>query len=300
MQYTPRFSSGHCVFLSAFSCLIIAFMIAGSSAVEEKPGRAPDKLRVAGAQIPVVPDIQKNLVAITRAIDYAVAEKADVLVTPEGSLSGYTHEFDADAVSRALGEVIRRARKGHLALALGTCFEEPADHRRYDEVRLYDQDGEHLGFHAKILLCRKVADPSAKGEIDFFKTRPIRTFQLAGLAVGALVCNDMWANPEWTPQDDPHLLLQLSRLGARVVFLAVNSGQSEGSELALIRQYHEANLRLRARTARVWIVSADAADPRGELSSQAPSGVVDPNGNLVVTTKPEGEQMFAYTIDLRK
>ncbi len=223
-----------------------------------------------------------------------------MLVTPEGSLSGYTHEFDDAALSRALLEMLNRARQGHLALALGTCFEEPADHEPYDEVRLYDQNGAYLGFHAKILLCRKVAEPSAKGEIDFFKTKPIRTFQLNGLTVGALVCNDMWANPEWTPQDDPHLLQQLSRLGARVVFLAVNSGQSEGKELSLVRQYHEANLRLRARTARVWIVLADAADPRGELSSQAPSGIVDPDGKWVVMANPKGEQMFSYTIDLRK
>jgi predicted amidohydrolase len=300
MRYSPRISFGHCVPLPAFCFLIAVFSIAAISAAGERPGRAPDRLRVAGAQIPVVLDIEKNLAAISRAIDYAIAEKADVLVTPEGSLSGYTHEFDAAAASRALEEVTRRAREGHLALALGACFEEPADRRRYDEVRLYDSAGAFLGFHAKILLCRRVAEPSSKGEIDFFRTKPLRTFQLKSMTVGALVCNDMWANPEWTPQDDPHLLQQLSLLGARVVFLAVNSGQSEGAELALIRQYHEANLRLRARTARMWIVSADAADPRGELSSQAPSGIVDPNGNWVVTTKPKGEQMFAYTIDLRK
>jgi predicted amidohydrolase len=266
----------------------------------DQTGTAPRKLRVAGAQIPVGRDIGQNLAAISRAIDYAIAEKADVLVTPEGSLSGYTHEFDAAAVGRALAEVKRKASTGHLALALGTCFEEPGDHQRYDEVRLYDSGGVYLGFHAKILLCRRVADPASKGEIDFFKTQPLGVFHLNGLTVGALVCNDMWANPEWTPQDDPHLLQQLSRLGARVVFLAVNSSQAEGEELALNRQFHEANLRLRARSARVWIVSADAADPRGELASQAPSGIVDPTGHWVLMAKPKGEQMFAYTIDLQR
>jgi predicted amidohydrolase len=284
----------------AACCLAVSLAASLAGRDGEKPGNSPDRLRVAGAQIPVVGDIKRNLSAISRAIDYAIAEKADVLVTPEGSLSGYTHEFDDAAVSRALQEAVRRAREGHLALALGTCFEESSDHQRYDEVRFYDRDGAYLGFHAKILLCRKVADPSAKGEIDYFKTKPLRIFELNGLTVGALVCNDMWANPEWTPQDDPHLLQQLSLLGARVVFLAVNAGQSEGEEFALIRQYHEANLRLRARTAKTWVVSADAADPSGELSSQAPSGIVDPNGNWVVMTKPKGEQMFAHTIDFRK
>ena len=300
MSCPIKVSPGRCAPLLAACFLIVVAVLVGTSRGGERAGQAPDKLRVAGAQIPVVREIEKNVAAISRAIDYAIAEKADVLLTPEGSLSGYTQEFDAEATSRALREVTRRARAGHLALALGTCFEEPADHERYDQIRLYASDGAFLGFHAKILLCRRIADPSSKGEIDFFKTKPIRTFQLNGLTVGALVCNDMWANPEWTPQDDPHLLQQLSRLGAGVVFLAVNSGLAEGDELALNRQYHEANLRLRARSAKAWIVSADAADPRGELSCQAPSGVVDPGGNWVVTTKPKGEQMFVCTIDLRK
>jgi predicted amidohydrolase len=245
-----------------------------------------------------VSQINQNLAAISRAIDYAIAERADVLVTPEGSLSGYIPDFNAEATTRALAEVVGKARAGHLALALGTCFEEPDDRQRYDEVRLYDAEGAFLGFHAKVLLCRRVADPSSKGEIDTFRTRPIRTFQLNGLVVGALVCNDMWANPEWTPQDDPHLLQQLSRMGARVVFLSVNSSQSEGDELALNRQYHEANLRLRARSAKTWVVSVDAADPKGILSSQAPSGIIDPNGRWIIKTKAIGQQMFAYTIDL--
>jgi predicted amidohydrolase len=67
-------------------------------------GQNPEKvhLRVAGAQIPVVRDIGKNVEAISRAIEYAAREKADVLVTPEGSLSGYVHDFDAAATERAL------------------------------------------------------------------------------------------------------------------------------------------------------------------------------------------------------
>jgi len=52
------------------------------------------QLRIAVAQIPVVADIEANIETISRAIDRAVAEKAEVLLTPEGSLSGYTHKFD--------------------------------------------------------------------------------------------------------------------------------------------------------------------------------------------------------------
>ncbi|HYK87837.1 MAG TPA: carbon-nitrogen hydrolase family protein, partial [Acidobacteriota bacterium] len=248
--------------IAAAGWLILIPSISETIGAGAMAGRAPVKLRVAGAQIPVVREIDKNLAAVSRAIEYASSQNADVLVTPEGSPSGYVRDFDSGKTARALEEVTRKARAGHLALALGTCFEEPADRQRYDQVRIYDRDGNYLGFHAKVLLCRRVADPGSEGEIGYFKTKPVRTFLLNGVTIGALVCNDMWANPEWTPQDDPHLLQQLSRMGARVVFLSVNSGQAKEEEWALNREYHDSNLRLRARAAKTWIVSADASDPK--------------------------------------
>ncbi len=62
-------------------------------------------LRVPDAQIPVCSDIEVNVEVIMRAIDFAAAEQADILLTPEGSLSGYTPNFAAAAVEQALAKV---------------------------------------------------------------------------------------------------------------------------------------------------------------------------------------------------
>jgi predicted amidohydrolase len=186
-----------------------------------------------------------------------------------------------------------------VALALGTCFQEPGDGNRYDELRFYNPHGRYLGFHAKVLLCRRIADPASKGEIDYFSTRPLRTFELNGIPVGGLICNDLWANPEWTPQADPHLSQQLAGRGVRVIFHAVNSGLGKGESLELNRQFHESNLRIRARAGKLWIVVADAVDPEGRLANQCPSGVVDPSGNWAIRLDTHAERFFAYTIDLK-
>ena len=66
-------------------------------------------LRVAGAQIPVTRDIDENLETIFRAMEFAVSEEAEVLLTPEGSLSGYTPEFETAAVEVALDKVAAKA-----------------------------------------------------------------------------------------------------------------------------------------------------------------------------------------------
>jgi predicted amidohydrolase len=262
----------------------------------------PVKLRVAGAQIPVVQNVSANVAAIERAIAFAAAEKADVLLTPEGALSGYVHDFDQAAVARALDQVVAKAREVRLALALGVCFEEPEDHQRYDEIRFYDKDGAFVGFHAKILLCRRMSAPTdTPGEIDYFRAKPLRIFRfrsLPGLTFGGLICNDFWANPEWTPQADPHLTQQLAHMGAQVIFQSVNSGLGEGDELLLNRQFHDANLRIRARSGRQWIVVGDASDPASHRANQCYSGVVGPTGDWVVKTPAVGDQMFAHTIEL--
>ena len=56
--------------------------------MEEQEKSAGKTIRVAAAQIPVTRDIAENVKTITRSIDWAIAENADILLTPEGSLSG--------------------------------------------------------------------------------------------------------------------------------------------------------------------------------------------------------------------
>ncbi len=113
--------------------LVLSGTIPDSSAADllNTQSRKAHVLRVAGAQLPVRNDVQKNLEAITRAIEFAAREKAEVLVTPEGSLSGYTHNFNAAATAQALEVIVERARQAKVALVLGTCFSD-TDGARYD------------------------------------------------------------------------------------------------------------------------------------------------------------------------
>jgi predicted amidohydrolase len=253
------------------------------------------QLRIAGAQSPVTRDVGANVETILRAIEFAVAEKADVLLTPEGSLSGYTHEFDPAEVSVALEEVTRRAASAGLALALSTCFVEP-DGQCCNEIRFYDSDGAPLGFHTKTLCCGTLDEPTT-GEINHYGVRPLRTFQLKGITVGGLICNDLWANPGCTPMPDPHLTHQLARMGARVIFHAVNGGRHPGGEMATVRLYHGSNLLMRAKASGLWIVTVDNCHPP-DINCSTPCGVVRPDGEWAVRTPMRGEQLFVHTIEL--
>lgn len=253
------------------------------------------RLRVVGAQMPVTHDVEDNLAAIRRAIAYAAERQADVLLTPEGSLSGYTPHFDQKAVAQALQAVVQEASSAGLALALATCYIE-SDGLCYNQIRFYDEQGHFLGFHAKILRCGSLNDPP-EGEVVHYASAPLRTFTLKGVTVGGLICNDLWANPACTPMPDPHLTQQLARMGAQVIFHAVNGGR-DGSEWSRVAwRYHEANLRLRALAGRVWIVTVDSCYPQ-HLRCSSPSGVLSPQGQWRLRVRSQGEQLFAYTLRL--
>ena len=254
------------------------------------------KTRIAGAQLPVTRDIETNVEAIGRGLAFASREDADILLTPEGSLSGYTHEFDADAVRQALDRVTAQARDAGVGLALGTCFVEPDDGQCYNQIRFYAADGKYLGFHSKTLRCASLTDPP-RGGLNHFAARTLRTFRFKGAEVGGLICNDLWANPGCTPMPDPHLTQQLAAMGARIIFHAVNGGRSQTEWSDVAWRYHESNLRMRARAGNLWIVTVDNCHPVDTRCS-APSGVINPDGDWVRQTEEKGEQLFAYTIDL--
>lgn len=250
--------------------------------------------RVAGYQMPVERDIGDNTRRICTAIDWAADNGAEILLTPEGSLSGYTHKFDAVAVERALEDVTAQAHAKNVGLAIGTCFLEH-DERCYNQIRFYRPDGKYLGFHSKTLRCGSLETPP-KGEINNYAVSELQVFRWQpNLSIGGLICNDMWANPECTPMPDSHLTQQLAAMDVDVIFHAVNGGRNGSSWSELVWQYHESNLRMRARAGNVWIVTVDNASPE-ELPCSAPSGVINPSGEFVCRTQSKGEQFFVQTI----
>jgi len=252
-------------------------------------------IRVAGAQIPVRAEVAANTATLQHALEKAHAAGADILLTPEGSLSGYTPVFDAAAVETALSEITAQARAWGIGLALGTCYVE-ADGRVYNEIRFYGQDGAYLGFHSKILRCGTL-EKVPQGEIQAYATTPLRTFAWNGNAIGGLICNDLWANPECTPVADPHLTQLLAQMGARAIFHAVNGGRDGSTWSDVAWDYHESNLRMRARAGRLWIITVDNCDPQAWRCS-APSGVVSPDGEWIARAPDQGEHVFVITIDV--
>ncbi len=252
-------------------------------------------MRVALAQIAVGAAVSDNVRTLHRAVDFAIGQRADVLLTPEGSLSGYTHQFDAKAVEEGLADIAAHACEGRLALALGTCFVEDDGHC-YNQIRFYERDGAFLGFHSKTLCCGTLEEPS-RGEIEHYTVAPLGVYDLCGARVGGLICNDLWANPCCTPMPDPHLTQQLRQMGARAIFHAVNGGRSSDPWSQVNWHFHEANLRMRARASALYIATVDSCFPT-DLRCSSPSGIMGPQGEWLCRSEERGEQFLCGDIVL--
>ena len=280
---------------------VLVFIVAGTHSTGGQDTHSINEpaIRVAGAIIQVSENVDSNLAAIKRAIDFAKKEHADILLTPEGSLSGYTSTFDQDRVMEALAEVTGYAKKAGVGLALGVCLYEKGFEKPLNQIRFYDREGDFLGFHSKILRCTNMKNPQeGKEEVDLFACTELKTFSFMDLTIGGLVCNDLWATPDWTSMPDPFLVQELSGMGASLIFHATNTGGVPGEWGEVYRQFHDSNIRLRALTGKVWIVTTNAAPTNnGECLNK--SGVVGPDGSWVVKAENTGEQFFVYTITLK-
>ena len=99
-------------------------------------------VRVAALQMLVTSDVAENERRILAGLARAAADKADFLLTPEGSLSGYHSDFDGQAVAAAVDRVAAAAKSAGLGLALGTCYKERAGAPSCHPERLATRRGE--------------------------------------------------------------------------------------------------------------------------------------------------------------
>jgi predicted amidohydrolase len=241
----------------------------------------------------VTTDLHANEVRILRGIEQASRDRADYLLTPEGSLSGYYRDFDRQQVADAIERISRAAREAAVGLALGTCSKEIEQGFEYcyNQVRVYTPEGAFQGFHAKILRCSPLAHPGTDEMHDYVEGTP-RTFAWQGSHFGCLICNDLWATPGYTTIPNPYLAWRLKQMGAQVILHAINSGDAQRR-----RPFHEASQERWAEALGIPIVSVNAAAAPGEAVNAA-SGLIGADGTRLLVVPDTGEQYFVCEADL--
>lgn len=252
--------------------------------------KGESSILLAGLQMNVTPEIKNNLEQILTGIRKAAGEGASFLVTPEGSLSGYTSNFNQEELNIALEEVKTLAASVKVGLMLGTCYKELRNGKEFcfNQVRVYTPDGHFVGAYSKILRCSILELPGTGEMVDYVEGE-LRTFDWNGLRFGILICNDLWATPGYTTMPNPYLAWKLKKMGAQFIIHCINSGTDQK-----YRPFHESSAELWALSTKIPILEVNASQGNSTINAQ--SGLIEANGERSVRVSDSGVQFFTARI----
>jgi predicted amidohydrolase len=267
---------------------VITFLSAMDMEAQTNQENSP--LIISGLQMTVSNDIDANMKLIEEGIMKAAGEGAGFLVTPEGSLSGYTSDFDQKKLTEALEKVRAEAAKMKVGLMLGTCYKELVKGKEfcYNQVRVYAPGGNFLGAYSKILRCSNLDLPGSGEMVDYVEGE-IKTFEWNGSRFGILICNDLWATPGYTTMPNPYLAWKLKQMGAQFIIHCINSGSAQK-----YRPFHESSAELWALSLNLPILEVNAVEQGDQVNAQ--SGLIEPSGERSLRVPDRGVQFFTVRI----
>jgi predicted amidohydrolase len=270
--------------------IILIFILIRTTQAQEQNNKST--IRFAGLQMNATSDISANKDHIIDGIRKAAKDGADFLVTPEGSLSGYTSNFEQKEVDKALPEILAVSKELKVGLFLGTCYKDQIKDVSYcyNQIRVYAPSGEFLGAYSKILRCSPLDLPGT-GEMTDYVEGQLKLFEWKGLKIGTLICNDLWATPGYTTIPNPYLGWKLRQMGAQVIIHCINSGNDQR-----YRKFHESSAELWAMSLHIPIMEVNAAQGKNKINAE--SGLIGPDGSRSVIVPDTGEEFFFTDISL--
>ena len=234
-------------------------------------------LRVGVAQFPVFVDIKANLDRLREVVERC--QKVDLLVLPEGVLSGYDHDLsfldklDEGRLEASVEVAQRLAGTADLHLVVGSCWLEEG--KWYNAALGLAPDGERF-LYKKINLAHHERQTFTAGDLlDVWKVTP----RGIPVAIGVQLCREIRFPEQWRA---------LATRGAQI--LAFSSNAIGDAELYPVWRSH---LVSRAAENQRFVLAANNA----AIDSKCPTMIVDPKGKILAETAPDGVHVAQVEID---
>jgi predicted amidohydrolase len=244
------------------------------------------RIALANIRFPTTPE--ESITLAEQAIAEASAQRAAIICFPECYVPGYRGMGnrlpppDAAFLERAWSAIAAAARKGNVAVVLGT--ERIVDDQLLATALVIDRDGTIAGFQDKVQL-----DPLEEPTYSAGSGR--RVFQSGPLTFGVAICHEGWRYPEtvrWAAQR-----------GAQIVFHPhfhqAEPGSYRPSTFADPQNsFHEKALLCRAAENTCYIATVNYAS----AGSPTTSAVAQPDGTLLCYQPYGQEGLLIADLDL--
>jgi predicted amidohydrolase len=235
-------------------------------------------IRVAIAQInPKLGDLGANLVLYEESIRAASRERADLLLFPELSLTGYMLRDTVPQVALTLDapEIKKLQQLSRLVPFVAGLVEESADHRFFNAA-VYFEAGEILHVHRKVYL-------PTYGMFDeqryFARGDRIRAFNSKFGRIAILICEDLWHSST----------IYLAALDGALAVLCPSSSPLRGIVDAQPQddnaRYWELINRAYAETFSLFIVYGNRSGFEDGIGFWGGSEIIDPFGQRIAKGK---------------
>jgi NAD+ synthase (glutamine-hydrolysing) len=239
-------------------------------------------LRLVLAQLNVtVGDLEGNRRLIEDAIRRAQAWRADVVVVPEMSTTGYPPEdllFKPRFVEENCEVIGRLAPRVHGLMAVIGCVERDRQGRLFNAAVVLAEGRHHATYHKQCLPNYGVFD-----ERRYFTEgcSPL-LIERCGIRIGLTICEDLW---------EPQPLHILERRGAHLV-INLSASPYHAGKLALRRRLFAQ----RARAHGVAIAYCNLVGGQDELVFDGGSLVLDARGRVVAQAEQFREDLLVVDV----
>jgi predicted amidohydrolase len=225
-------------------------------------------------------DLEANVKHTIALLKRCAAEKADVAVFPECSISGYFADLipklQARDLSRAEESLCRACREVGIWAIVGMPVRQNG--RLFNSAVVIDDKGKVRERYHKVQLAETWPDPGDH----------LSVFRVKGVPCSIIICHD---------ERYPELVRLPVLAGARVIFyLSHESPLAQENKISPYR----AQIQARAVENGVFVAHANAPANADAGGSHGQSRLIAPDGNLIKEASIFGEDILTATFELSK
>jgi predicted amidohydrolase len=261
--------------------LCACWLVSGEPPARPAPKAAPVKtLRAACVQMRSARNLDANVKHTIELLKRCAADKVEVAVFPECSVSGYfddyTPKLSAKELSRAESDLCRACKDLGVWAVVGMPVRQGG--KLFNSAVVISDSGKVIERYHKVQLAERWPDPGDH----------LSVFRVKGVPCSIIICHD---------ERYPELVRLPVLAGARVIFYL-----SHESPLAAEQKIgpYRAQIQARAVENGVFIVHANAPANADATGSHGQSRLIDPEGNLIQEASMFREEVLAATLDLSK
>jgi len=229
------------------------------------------------AQFPITLDIGENLDVVLSVL--ARAEQDDLVVLPEGALSGYAQDpaflrgIDVALLGDSLRALRDEAARRQVHLIFGSCVREAAE---WYNAGLYYGSDKAFVYHKVNLATSERGHFTAGSQLPVIEM----TMRRGTVKLGIQLCREIRFPAQWQ---------QLARGGAEV-FAYLTNAVGDGTQAPVWRSH----LISRAAENQRFVLCANNAHP----AQQCPSMIVSPGGRVLWEVISAALEMVRCVLDL--